>query len=270
MVPDKPLAGIDGVEDLWERRFTAFEVFILVLVTAGITVTVSALLEPQMLLVLFLDHVPGLVMAMITWLGVHPKTAVALYGGFLTVGSLGVFAVVERRARAGVPSYRELREPVLLRFLVAISFFVGFVGARTVVIVGGLALAGGGGGLMSAGLWIFGDLLGHFRLFGYHIHHFFYGFVLLVIAGWGALLRPDWSRRHLAVVYGLGVGIFVDEFGFLLTWGDYWARQSLFAAVIYLNVLFIGILWVWGTRETEPSEAGDAAVPSAPDEGGQS
>lgn len=232
----------ERLRSLWPRRRTIYEVLLFVLIAAGVTLLVSALLEPQWAVILFLDHVPGLVMRTIGWLKVRPKTAVAIYGGLLTVGALGLFAIVERRARADITHYTRMREPVLLRFLVASGFLAGFTGARAVVVIGGLASTGG---VLTAGLALFQQIW----ILGYHIHHFFIGFFLLVVAGWGALLRPEVSRRWLAVLYGLGVGIFVDEAGFLLTWGDYYARQSWFVAVTFLTVLLAAMMWVWGTEQ---------------------
>lgn len=235
-------------QKLWQRRRTLYEAVVFVVVAAGATLVASALLEPQWSVLLFLDHVPGLVMGTISWLKVRPKTAIALYGGVLTVGALGVFAVTERGARAGLERYEELREPIRLRLLVLAGFVGGFVGARAVVVLGGLAdtaSAQPGSGLVQQ-IW----------LFGYHIHHFFIGFLLLVVAGWGALLRPEVSRRWLAALYGVGVGVFVDEFGFLLTWGDYYARQSWFVAVTFLSVLLIAMLWTWGTAERDEPPLG--------------
>lgn len=240
------------LEGLWERRRTIYELVIFVLVAVGASLLASSILEPQWAVLFFLEHMPGLVMKTISWLQVRPKTAIAIYGGVLTVGALGIFAVVERRARAGLRDYTQLREPVLLRFLITVGFFVGFVGARAIVVVGGLAA---GEGALSAGF----GLLQQIWIFGFHIHHFFFGFILLVIAGWGALLHPEISQRWLAVLYGLGVGVFVDEFGFLLTWGDYYSRQSWFVAITFLTVLVAAMLWTWGTsdRDEVPPEPAD-------------
>lgn len=230
----------DQVERLLERRRLVSTLVLFSVAAAGVTLVASAVLEPQWAVILFLDHVPGLVMGTIRWLKVRPKTAVALYGAILSVGALGVFGIVEWRARADVRRYTQLREPVLLRFLITAGFVAGFIGARAVVVLGGLATTQGA---LTAGIGLFQQLW----IFGFHIHHFFIGFLLVMLAGWGALLHPQISRRWLAVLYGIGAGVFMDEVGFLLTWGDYYARQSWFVAVTFLSVLVAAMLWVWGT-----------------------
>jgi len=78
----------------------------------------------------------------------------------------------------------------------------------------------------------------------YHIHHFYYGFALLAIANWIALTT---NREHMfklsAVLFGVGMGLFVDEFGLLLTCTtppmgcDYWARQSYDVFMIIAGIL---------------------------------
>lgn len=223
------------------RGLRVLEVVLYVLLAAGATLLLSALLEPQWAVLFFLDHLPGLVMKTIGWLSVRPKTAIAIYGGTLTVGALGLFAVIEYRADRGLDRYQRMREPMRLRFLITLGFLAGFLGARAVVILGGLANTE----TAQFGL----GLVRQISILGYHIHHFFFGFVLLVLAGWAAILRPEISRRWVAFVYGLGVGIFVDEFGLLLTWGDYYARQSWFVAITFLSILVIAMVWAWGIAE---------------------
>ncbi|ACB86320.1 hypothetical protein Nther_2770 [Natranaerobius thermophilus JW/NM-WN-LF] len=85
-------------------------------------------------------------------------------------------------------------------------------------------------------------------LFGYHIHHFYFGILLLAIAGWIAIVgSKHFSREHAALCYGAGLGLFMDEIGLLLTWGDYYSSLtyllSLFLAGILLNIVFFPYFW---------------------------
>ena len=91
---------------------------------------------------------------------------------------------------------------------------------------------------------------------GIHVHHFFYGFVLLCIGGWLALsYRPGRVRKVAALLYGVGLGFFIDEIGFLLTWGEYWSSLSyaiaLLTGVAFLNVVYFTDFW----REVRKSMA---------------
>jgi hypothetical protein len=114
-------------------------------------------------------------------------------------------------------------------FLIFLSFVIAFGLARGVVLLGPES-------------W---------RLFirTYHIHHFYYGFALLAISNWIALTtnRPH-MERIAAILFGIGLGLFVDEFGLLLTCTtaakdcDYWARQS-YDAFVLIGGVFLAILY---------------------------
>lgn len=83
---------------------------------------------------------------------------------------------------------------------------------------------------------------------GLHVHHFFYGFALLCVGGWLALnYRQGRVQKIAALVYGVGLGFFIDEIGFLLTWGEYWSSLSyaiaLLTGVLFLNVLYFADFW---------------------------
>ncbi len=85
---------------------------------------------------------------------------------------------------------------------------------------------------------------------GYHIHHFNFGIAVLIIAGFLGLV--DAARHHLrliAVLYGIGLALIMDEFGLLVTLDQnvYWTRASydgiIFTSVILLNVVYFRGFW---------------------------
>ncbi|MCK8816908.1 hypothetical protein MWH28_05910 [Natroniella sulfidigena] len=85
-------------------------------------------------------------------------------------------------------------------------------------------------------------------LFGYHIHHFYFGVLLIAFAGWIALVGFTFlTRKQTALIYGTGLGLFMDEIGLLLTWGDYYSSLtyllSLFLIGIFLNFIFFPYFW---------------------------
>jgi hypothetical protein len=64
---------------------------------------------------------------------------------------------------------------------------------------------------------------------GEHLHHYMWGIALLAGVGAVAVRGEDRHRRHpaLAVSYGSGLALIVDEFALLLDLKDvYWARQG--------------------------------------------
>ena len=109
-----------------------------------------------------------------------------------------------------------------LAFLALGAFLIAFVGARvfttifphTVVIAGGI-----------------------------HFHHFWYGLIMIVVAGGLGIVHNDPRFKRLyAVVFGLGGGLLGDEVGLLLTFGNYNSILTLYFFVIVASGGLLGIL----------------------------
>jgi len=121
-----------------------------------------------------------------------------------------------------------LRRNKITPFIIFLSFIISFGTARVVV-------------------HVFPTL--NIIIKQYHIHHFYYGFILLIISNWIALVTNKKIMFWIsAAIFGAGLGAIVDEFGLLLTCAtpalqcDYWARQS-FDAFIIIIVLLLAILY---------------------------
>jgi hypothetical protein len=70
---------------------------------------------------------------------------------------------------------------------------------------------------------------------GFHIHHFWYGIMMLAIGGWlGISYTEERIDRLAAVIYGAGGGLIGDEVGLLLTFGNYWTGLTYTIIVIFL------------------------------------
>ena len=85
-------------------------------------------------------------------------------------------------------------------------------------------------------------------LFGYHIHHFYFGILMIALAGWFSITGTGFrSKSKLAAFYGIGLGLLMDEIGLLLTWGDYYSSLtyilSIFLLGIFLNIIFFPYFW---------------------------
>lgn len=79
---------------------------------------------------------------------------------------------------------------------------------------------------------------------GIHVHHFWYGIVLLAIGGWlGIGYEGRETGRVAAVLYGAGGGLMVDEVGLLLTFGNYWT--GLTYTVLIVLLAFVSILMLF-------------------------
>ena len=64
---------------------------------------------------------------------------------------------------------------------------------------------------------------------GLHIHHLFWGILLLMVTGFAALAtRAEKWHLRIAVVFGIALGLTLDEFALWLRLADvYWTRQGI-------------------------------------------
>lgn len=82
---------------------------------------------------------------------------------------------------------------------------------------------------------------------GLHIHHLVIGILLLLTTGYISIgLDPDSSSGLLAVLFGIGAALTLDEFALWLRLKDvYWSREgraSIDAVVIATTVFALGIV----------------------------
>lgn len=124
------------------------------------------------------------------------------------------------RARVGTLWQTHLvRSDHYPRFLVSFAFLLTFLLVRLITHTlrarqGPVARGTGRGGGMQIG--------------GLHIHHLVFGILLLLLTGYLAVGfdRPHW-RNRLAVLYGTGAALTLDEFALWLNLeNDYWARKG--------------------------------------------
>jgi hypothetical protein len=103
----------------------------------------------------------------------------------------------------------------------------GFLGSFAVM---RLSTAG-----IRAGWWP----LGNVRVGGRHIHHFVPGILIAFAAGGAALFVHDEGRETaLAVPFGVGLGMTVDEAALLLDLRDvYWTREGVLSVQLALGAV---------------------------------
>ncbi len=125
-------------------------------------------------------------------------------------------------------------------FTASVSFLITFVGVRILV----HRIANHEGRMQ----WV--------TVHGMHIHHLVWGILILLLVGYGWLLDLGWSNspesiffgRLMAVGYGAGAALTLDEFALWLSLEPdaYWSRQgrlSIDAVIIFGSVLAVG---AWG------------------------
>ncbi|HEV2389058.1 MAG TPA: hypothetical protein VGS20_17595 [Candidatus Acidoferrales bacterium] len=158
--------------------------------------------------------------------------------GIAVVVITGVVFLIFHHPRVGALFTQHIpSRPRRRIFLAAISFFLTFAVARS------LAYAN------YHHLGPFHDIY----IRGRHIHHLVWGILILLAVGYGWLAEVGTgtssssavSSGLMALLYGAGAALTLDEFALWLNLGDvYWTRQgraSIDAVVLFGALLLIGI-----------------------------
>jgi hypothetical protein len=157
--------------------------------------------------------------------------------GFVVV----VFLVLLQLTRLGYLIRTTIPDrPRQRMFLSSVSFLITFVGVRVLV----HRIVSHEGHMQ----WV--------TVRGMHIHHLVWGILILLLVGYGWLLDLGWSNSHMsiffgrlmAVSYGVGAALTLDEFALWLSMEPdaYWThegRLSIDAVVIFGAILAVG---AWG------------------------
>ncbi|MFG3201906.1 hypothetical protein [Streptomyces sp. NPDC048192] len=145
---------------------------------------------------------------------------------------------------------RNILEPGKLPLLLALSaFLLTFVVTRVIT------------RLIRAGKGPFGNV----KAGGLHIHHAVPGVVLTVVGGFGAVAsdRRGAGGALAAVVFGIGVGLVLDEFALILHLDDvYWSEEGRKSVeVVVLAAALGGLLLAgfspFGVNDLSPQELKD-------------
>ena len=121
-----------------------------------------------------------------------------------------------------------------LHFLILLSFLVSFAFIRTSAHMIRAQVSWWPGNVETRG--------------GTHIHHMVWGILLLITAGYAgiAVAPPSPWQEIVALAFGIGLGLTLDEFALWLNLEDvYWAqkgRQSIDAVVVTALLLTVALL----------------------------
>lgn len=131
-------------------------------------------------------------------------------------------------------------------FIISSAYLLTFLFIRIAVLIAGSAGSAASTAAKAGELQFY--IGTNIILFGYHIHHLYIGIALIALAGWFSITNNRvFDRRDNALIYGIGLGLFMDEIGLLLSWGDYWNSTtyllSLLLAGIFLNIIFFPDFW---------------------------
>ncbi|MFZ0633651.1 MAG: hypothetical protein WA374_06715 [Acidobacteriaceae bacterium] len=168
----------------------------------------------------------------------HWSGATILFLFIVAAGAVMLFLL--HLTRAGRILHERIPDrPRRRLFLASLSFFVTFLGVRTIVLLI---------------LYHVGPF-GWVELGGLHIHHLVWGIFLLLVSGFalvaelGEQATPTslFVGRLIAILYGMGAAMTLDEFEFWLNIGDsswtFHSRSSLDAVILFGMLLAVG---AWG------------------------
>ncbi len=78
---------------------------------------------------------------------------------------------------------------------------------------------------------------------GIHIHHFWFGLVLLAVGGW---IGISYTQKEIdmiaAIMYGVGGGLVADEIGLLLTFGNYYSELTWTFLLLLSSFIIVVVL----------------------------
>jgi hypothetical protein len=169
----------------------------------------------------------------------HPSGSLIL-AIFLVVLASAILLVLHL-TKLGLLIHQRIPDLPHRRLLVAsVSFFLTFAGVR----------------LLVASITHHIGPFGYVEMGGRHIHHLVWGILLLLITGYGTLAEAGTgdtpasilASRLLAVGYGMGAALTLDEFAIWLNLDAlaYWSplgRESIDAVLLFGSLLAMG---TWG------------------------
>ena len=85
---------------------------------------------------------------------------------------------------------------------------------------------------------------------GVHVHHFNYGILIISIVGLITLTNRSFTDRHvrkLAVIFGLGLAIMLDEFEMCMKLDEsyYWTK-TIYRAIVIIGLIMINVVYFKG------------------------
>lgn len=91
---------------------------------------------------------------------------------------------------------------------------------------------------------------------GVHVHHFAYGIFLLAAIGYFLLTQPRDSKTRIkvALLYGIALGLAMDEFAMWIQLEDTYYDRASYDAIVLVSVFLLNIVYFedfwkkWGHR----------------------
>jgi hypothetical protein len=127
---------------------------------------------------------------------------------------------------------KELTEDYLIRDNIFLWYITGFVGSRLAVATSGIV------GKQRQGEVLFIPIKQVF-IGGYHLHHYLWGIGLITLVSVLSLEEIDIDKTKLGLMFGLGLGMLMDEIGLLVSLENYYSPITYPIAASMAFILFL-------------------------------
>lgn len=220
--------GYDSEEITKYYHYLTFLVF-----STGIALAFTSLIDPHLPIAIVHLIFPDEPYDTAQLLKVSPGIILFLYG-ILTTGASILMYLIERTLSIDRSLSTLWESSLTSRMLTANSFIATFVFVRAVVAVSGVV---GPGTVGHAGAIPVIQI----ALPGFRIHHYMFGMLTMIFIIYRMLFHESYSEKLMSVLFGVSLGLFIDEVGLILTQGDYFTLSTYVFAVVFATILFIGI-----------------------------
>ena len=75
-----------------------------------------------------------------------------------------------------------------------------------------------------------------------HVHHYFYGVMMIMVVGFMRLVYPDLAKNLLAIIYGFGLFFVLDQITMLFKFREDPAYEYLVSTIVAIIFLLLCVI----------------------------
>ncbi|MFB6175186.1 MAG: hypothetical protein ABEJ87_04375 [Candidatus Nanohalobium sp.] len=234
MKEKRPWSNQLEIEEQTLRRLSSvYRGLIALIFSVGFALAFTSLIDPSLpinIISFFFPDEPNEIAGL---LRISPQILLILYGT-LTVFIAFLMYLLENYISLSTPPKKLLNSSLTLRLITIISFTTTFIAVRAIVAISGVV---GPGTTGSAG----GLPVIQIALPGFRVHHYIFGVLILIYTTYRMLFHENYSEKLMATLYGVGLGLFIDEIGLILSQGKYFTLSTYIFATLFATLFLTGL-----------------------------